>query len=186
MTNNLFAGPNTFFFIVRCIGCYDNFFSIPDMKTAGAFCSDRAVIRQRIKENRIVRNQNGRAVLNRDRLITLKIIIDLQFSGNRNGRCAALQNAQTAGMDCCSTDHTITKTIFLQGTHKCFHYRADGSPLLSHRRLYAFGFDGDRAHCAPCGGSVMTRQPPVSYAARFDPINTTVVAGSHFSKTTCF
>ena len=75
LTNNLFAGPNTFFFIVRCIGCYVNFFSIPDMKTAGAFCSDRAVIRQRIKENRIVRNQNGRAVLNRDRLITLKIII---------------------------------------------------------------------------------------------------------------
>ena len=42
------------------------------MKTAGGFCSDRAVIRQRIKENRIVRNQNDRAVLNRDRLITLK------------------------------------------------------------------------------------------------------------------
>ena len=56
------------------------------MKTAGGFCSDRAVIRQRIEEDRIVRNQNGCAVLNRDRLVALKIIIDLQFSGNRNGR----------------------------------------------------------------------------------------------------
>lgn len=30
---------------------------------------------------------------------------------------------------------------------------ADGSPLLSRRRLYAVGLDGDRAHCTLCGGS---------------------------------
>ena len=72
-------------------------------------------------------------------------------------------------MGCCSTDHTITKTIFLQGTHKCFHLNGQTAPRCCLVGAYTPLALTVTTLIAPSRGeSVMTRQPPVSYAPRFD------------------
>ena len=71
-------------------------------------------------------------------------------------------------MDCCSTDHTITKTIFLQGTRKCFHLIGQTAPRYDLIGAYTPLALTVTVLIAPPAAGHMTRQPPVSYAARFD------------------